>query len=401
MGSSLARKAKLAALELVNLPLPIIKNTVLFSSFDGQYNDNPKYISLKLHEMAPSVMIVWVVNYEKSCETLPNYVKEVEFGSAEYYKFVCRAEVVIDNLLGWRSFLVREEEHFAYVIAKILSRKRKGQCYFSTWHGTPLKTLGKDSYGLSNKLFFTNLNCFLAGCTLTAQALTSGYDHKVPIKMYGTPRNDILFDKTVDVDALKKKLSIPKDMKVLLFAPTFRNGVEYSGLKQIEELDFERIFAALEQQFGGRWCVVFRVHQAVLLEYNKRKELFVSDSITLVDGNIGEDMAEYLMCADALLTDYSSSMFDYALTGKPCFLYAPDREYYEKVERGFFFNFDSLPFPIAYTNEELIQKIIGFDSDCYERNAQLFLERIGNIEDGHASERVVEDILEFIESGAH
>ena len=123
------------------------------------------------------------------------------------------------------------------------------------------------------------------------------------------------------------------------------------------------------------------------------------ESPQLINGNIGDDMAEYLACTDILITDYSSSMFDFALTGKPCFLFAPDREHYEKKERGFYLDYDSLPFPISYTNEELIKNIQKFDDAAYRERVLRFLEEIGNVEDGKASERIAQCIVHFIETG--
>ena len=110
-------------------------------------------------------------------------------------------------------------------------------------------------------------------------------------------------------------------------------------------------------------------------------------------------MAEYLACADVLLTDYSSSMFDFALTGRPCFLFAPDREHYEKRERGFYMSYDALPFPASYTGGELLEKIKTFDKESYKQKIAKFLAAIGDAEDGRASERITRCIIHFIRKG--
>jgi CDP-glycerol glycerophosphotransferase len=116
----------------------------------------------------------------------------------------------------------------------------------------------------------------------------------------------------------------------------------------------------------------------------------------IINGNLHDDMAEYLLCADALITDYSGAMFDYALTGRPCFLYVPDRENYEKRERGFYLDFDGLPFPKSNSFAEFLNHIQLFDQDAYRNNLQSFLKQIGNIEDGYASTRILKDILSFM-----
>ena len=117
----------------------------------------------------------------------------------------------------------------------------------------------------------------------------------------------------------------------------------------------------------------------------------------IINGNLNDDMAEYLACADILITDASSSMFDFALTGKPCFLYFPDVEHYDKVERGFYFDIQrDLPFPLSVNFDELCEQIQSFDEEKYAVGIKELLENIGNIDDGNSSKRVVEYIVEHI-----
>ena len=151
---------------LKNRILPIEKNTVLFRSFTGQYNDNPKAIALQLREKAPNLQIVWVRS-SKSREEFPSYVKVVEYESEEYYRYILRAQVVVDNYVGLRcslgSGLNGTIKNFFFV------NKRKKQLCVSTWHGTPLKRIGADEIQKSNKdtHYYTCSDYIVAGCNLT------------------------------------------------------------------------------------------------------------------------------------------------------------------------------------------------------------------------------------------
>ncbi len=375
---------------------PIYKKCVLFSSFYGQYNDNPKYVSERLHEVAPDVEIVWVKS-SKCREPFPDYVKTVEFGSKEYYRYVYRAQVIVENHMGIRSKTVPAKGKMAKLSAKRFAKKRKGQMNISTWHGTPLKKIALDEPGKKeNFLFYTNTDYAVAGYALTRDAFHSGFSKDIPVKMYGSPRNDILFGDKVDVDQLKEKLGLPKDKRILLFAPTFRNSVEDSGVTQMQSLEYSKIFAALREKFGGEWCFVFRVHNNVLLKIDVEDVVQKCEG-NLYAGNVGDDMAEYIVCADAMITDYSGCMVDYALTGKPCFLYAHDLEHYRSVERGFYLDIQDWLAPIAQTSEELVAQIRGFEEEKYRADVAAFLEKIGNVEQGVASEKIVEDVIAFIQ----
>ena len=116
-----------------------------------------------------------------------------------------------------------------------------------------------------------------------------------------------------------------------------------------------------------------------------------------INGNACEDMAEYLLAADALLTDYSSSMFDFMLTGRPVFLYTPDIADYRDGERGFYLDVDTLPFPISQTPSGVIDNIRRFDKTAYAKATDDFLALIGNCETGGASGLVADKIIMHLE----
>ena len=365
-----------------------VENCVLFDSFWGQYNDNPKYISEKLHQLAPDIKIVWAVSEKKSRETIPEYAVPVKYGSTEYYKYRYSAEVLVDNYTGIMGKMGNLD------VSKFLRSKK--HLRISTWHGTPLKRIDRDIQSRKTAGIARVSDYLIAGCRYTAKILNNAFCDNYPVMLTGTPRNDILFRDDIDSDFIRTKLKIPPDKRIVLYAPTFRDNIEAYRKMQMDSSGIKLLLAGLSEKFGGEWVFVSRAHQAIFLEVGEGKQ---GDSGVILDGNVGDDMAEYLSVSDVLITDYSGSLFDFALTGKPCFLYAPDREHYENKERGFYMDYDSLPFPISYTVDKLLKDVNCFDNKQYGKDVGLFLKSIGNVEDGRASERIALDIIRFINTG--
>ena len=369
---------------------PIINNTVFFDSFGGQYNDNPKYISEKLHDLDPSIKIVWSVS-DHGKEKPPEYAYKVKTGSREYYKYAFCSEVTVDNYTGIRVLGFIHKKLYKF-LSKIINRS--SVLSISTWHGTPLKKIGSDYKNIGNKRFCSGTTFAVAGCEYTKEILEKAFGFYDRVRLYGTPRNDVLSNRP-NVTQLKEKLGLPLDKKIVLFAPTFRDSIELSGLYQLKTIDINVLLDTLSKRFNDDFVFVFRVHHSVLEAiFSRDNEFYLKENV--INGNLFDDMAEYLVCTDVLITDYSGSLFDFALTERPCFLFSPDREQYIKVERGLYIDYDSLPFPKADDVETLLDNISHFSQEKYINDLSAFQTRIGNVEDGHASERIAKEIVDFI-----
>lgn len=201
----------------------------------------------------------------------------------------------------------------------------------------------------------------------------------------GMPRNTVLFmpeqcrtlSKTV-----RNSFSIRGGM-ILLYAPTFRGSpVWKSGdfTRNYGTLDFLMLKKICEETFDSSFVILYRAHH---VDSNLKNAL--PDSV--LDATHYEDMQELLCAADVLVTDYSSSMWDFALTKKPCFLYAPDLRQYI-AERGFYTEPRSWPFPLAESEEELWKNISDFDSERYVAAVQKHLDDFGSYENKDACEKV-------------
>ena len=147
-----------------------------------------------------------------------------------------------------------------------------------------------------------------------------------------------------------------------------------------------------EENFQGEWTVLIRLHPNVA---NQSGNLFSYDGDRLVDATAYPDMQELLCAADLLITDYSSSLFDYALTGKPIVQFATDIESYRR-DRDFYFNLEDLPFPLARSNEEL-EKLLTDLQPLWTSPAWAEFARENEFcEDGQASVRCAALILQQI-----
>lgn len=377
---------------------PIKKNRFVFTSFNGHYSDNPKAISEKLHELYSDYEIFWLLN-EKYYDDVPDYVQKVNIDSLKSFWVRGTAAAQVDNVYGFRAIFMMSQSPMKKFINKFSSfmLKKKKQPIFSTSHGTPIKKIGRDQIG--NTVY--DLSCYntylLVGDRLTEDVLKRVTFGRIPVSSIGSPRNDILY---CDSSSKKKAIGIDENKKIVLYAPTFRNdgkdvegkNVYRSGLNQLSEIDFDKLFNALNERFGGEWVMICRFHYHVseMVDWEK---LSLEYNGKIINGNKFDDMADYLAVTDLLISDYSSCLHDFALTKKPCFIYASDLVNYGTKERGFYIPLEELPYPISENSDELIDSIIKFDAQKYERDVDIFMERIESHDDGHACERFVDFML--------
>ncbi len=389
-------------LKIIQKIIPVKKSRVLFTSFNGHYSDSPKCISQKIYELAPQLEQVWLVK-KQYINNLPEYVRAIDIDrifTAFWYR--ATAHIIVDNVYGEKAISLNKNKgsKLTFWIKSFLNKKR-GQFVFTTWHGTPLKRMGRDQIGQNIVDFSCPQTTMLLGNQFTLDIMKHITFGKIKMELLGTPRNDILFLSTDKELEIKKKLGVPEDKKIILFAPTFRSDAEAgmantnvyrSGINQLEEIDFSLLFETLSKVFGGEWVMVCRFHYHVeaKLDWNKLQQKY---SGRIINGNEFDDMSDYLACADVLLTDASSSMFDFAIRKKPCFLFFPDIDYYKNSERGFYMQINELPFEIAENFLDLIKNITEFNEKEYIAKVQALLEKIESVDDLNSSERVAKYIL--------
>lgn len=353
--------------------LPVQKNKVVFCSAGGRgFGDNPKAVALALMEKQPDLDLVWLtknMNIE-----LPKGVRPCPYGTPQAVKELSTAKVWVNDSRGGARF------------------KRKSQRYLQTWHGFALKHIERQAVNLPE--YYVRqcqkdsemIDLIVSNSSFMTKVYREDFWYDGEIKEFGSPRNDILFRPNDCGEKVKSFFGLEQGCNLLLYAPTFRDD----GSTDCYAVDPVAALAACEKRFGGQWAALLRLHpNAAALS----KGLFPYDGKQIIDATAYPDMQELLIACDLLITDYSSSMFDYALSGKPCIQFALDIETYKK-DRGFYFPLDELPFPMARSNEELCRIIAGFDETTQRQRWDAFAAENGFCEDGHAAERCAQWILD-------
>ena len=203
----------------------------------------------------------------------------------------------------------------------------------------------------------------------------------------GMPRSDIFFQKNNLYEEIRKKYKLDKKMKIVLYAPTYR----YDAYELLEEKDIEYILNALQERFGGEWVFFFRAHSFD----NEKHYQFPTER--LYDCSDYYDTQEFLCATDVLITDYSSMLWDFSLLSRPCFCFAKEPKQYARDERDFYIPYEKWPYPKGSCINELIDKISNFNFKEYQIQVKNFVTRIGNMDDGMASERVINLLENFKE----
>lgn len=354
---------------------PRKEKTVYFASFRGQYSDNPRAISECLHRMAPEVKIVWLVKPQFK-QFVPDYVITVPPKHRLVLKVQAQAKVWVLN----------------YVYRKQLGvYKGYDNFYIQTWHGDRgLKTIGSlTDYGKKHyhdTYEISHCDLFLAASDYGVKKARQALLYEGEVMMDGMPRNDklVFIDKFSDeVNKIRKSLGIDDGVKVLLYAPTYRD----KKLSQQCAIDISASLASLENS-GDKWICLVRYH-SLSKGISMNSDKFVCMNVTSYP-----DMADLLLVADLLITDYSSSAGDFLLTGKPVVLAHFDRGEYEAQGRPLWVNPEEAGFLVVKNQDEL-NKIL---SKLYSYNHQAIADKInafyGTKETGHASEAVVRRILQ-------
>ena len=151
-------------------------------------------------------------------------------------------------------------------------------------------------------------------------------------------------------------------------------------------MDFEKVCEAFSKRFGGEWVMLFRNHNFV-----KAKGTYAG----VIDVSAYHDMQELMYAADVLISDYSSCLYDFCMTERPAFVYATDIDNYVENERAFAYPIEKWPYPIAASNDALVDAILNFDEEDYKNKVKKHLEDTGAYDNGTASEQAVDIIRKY------
>ncbi|MEV0778256.1 CDP-glycerol glycerophosphotransferase family protein [Streptomyces sp. NPDC050428] len=355
-----------------------LRDAVLYSSFDGrQFSDSPRAVYEELVCRQAPVEHLWVVRDRQV--SLPRGVRAVELHSADWYEALARSRCVVSN--------THLPEWF---------ERADGQYVVQTWHGTPLKRIGRDLTGSAHadEAYIASLpgraaqwSVLVSPNSFSTPIMRRAFGYEGTVLESGYPRNDLLHapDRGKVADAVREHLGIPEDKRVILYAPTWREDQPKKGGRYGLDLQLD-----LEQAADGL------ADDHVLLV---RRHYLVGGTVPGAAGFARDvsrypDVAELMLISDALVTDYSSLMFDFAQTGRPMYFHAYDLEHYRDTLRGFYFDFESAaPGPVVADTAALVAALRAaprpgswVPSAAYDR----FRETFCDLDDGTAAGRVAD-----------
>ncbi|MGV9878424.1 CDP-glycerol glycerophosphotransferase family protein [Streptomyces sp. NPDC003006] len=374
-----------------------LREAVLYDVFGGRmYGDSPRAIHEEMVRRGLPVEHLWVVK-DGQCE-VPATARAVRVHSPEYYEAMARSRYIVGNT------------HFPRWL-----ERREGQQIIQTWHGTPLKRIGFDfdNEHFASTQYLTDLDrerhqwtMLLSPNRFSTPILRSAFrfggDVDGELLEAGYPRNDVLLapehaehaehaeraDRADRAARVRRTLGLPDGKKVVLYAPTWREDKQRhrGGFLLDLRIDLEKA----RHELGDDHVLLVRPHAHIVEPVPGAGDGFVWD----VAGY--PDIMDLLLIADVLVTDYSSVMFDFAVTGRPMLFFTYDLEHYRDRLRGFYFDFEKrAPGPLVPTSDELIAALKGLDatSGPYEKAYAEFRAEFCDLDDGRAAARVVDRML--------
>ena len=347
-----------------------IKKIIMFCSNSGKsYSCNPKYI------------------YEYICENnlFNNYKMIWTFEKPEMHKYVMNERTVLCRYrsLKYYYYKIVSKIYISNSIEGNETPKKRNQIRIQTWHGGGCYKRVGLSEKKKSKLYkkrtidnINNTNLFLSSSELFSKNVIIGdFNYKGKILNSGMPRNDIIINNNDDIIRNKvcKEYNISTKSFIVMYAPTWRYDASV-----IEPINVNAIIKTLEKKYNKK----------VVFFYREHLHMIDKDYKDIINVTKYEDMQELLIATDMLISDYSSSIWDYSFSFKPCILYCPDLDYYIK-NRGFVKDINEWGFPIAKNNKELIETISKLDINEYKKAMINHHNDLKSYENGNACEKIV------------
>ncbi|WP_175558548.1 CDP-glycerol glycerophosphotransferase family protein [Arthrobacter sp. ok362] len=352
-----------------------LKDAVLFMCFGGRRaTDSPRRLLEEFQRRGSQWPLYWAV--ADFSVPVPAGTEAVLIGSRKWYQLLTESRILINN------------NNFPFYF-----RKREGQVYIQTWHGTPLKKLGNDVARTSFSLSYWNLmwreaeywDALLAQNEYAAGVLANCFGFEGRVVAEGYPRNDSLTPERMEQNraAIRTNLGIPDGKTAILYAPTWRDDAKNDSrqYEMVTYLDFEKA----QQQLGDDYVLLLRGHHNIASQRQTAANKFVIDVTEYPEVN------DLYTAADILVNDYSSVMFDFCVTGKPIVFLTPDIAQYRDATRGFYFDLEEkAPGPLHNTTDEVVRSIknISAVSRRYAPKYEAFVKMFAPYCDGEATSRV-------------
>ncbi|MDR0920843.1 MAG: CDP-glycerol glycerophosphotransferase family protein [Lactobacillales bacterium] len=360
------------------------KNLIIFESFHGkQYSDNPRAIYEYIRDHHPEYQCIWAVKKGYEQPFIENQVPYVERLKFRWLLTMPRAKYWVFNtrMPSWM-------------------RKSKETVYVQTWHGTPLKKLGLDIVNVRipdetndkyRKEFMeesARWDYLISPNAYSTKIFRQAFAYNGETLEIGYPRNDLLLQKDAEKIAhqIREKLGISEGRKIILYAPTWRDDefITKGAYKFENHFPFTEILAE-----NPNLVILTRLHYLVAEQFDASQY-----GNRVIDVSKFSDINQLYLISDLLITDYSSVMFDYALTKKPMLFFMYDKEKYQNETRGFYFNpNDSLPGEIIQNPALLVKAIKDtLEKKMISKNYEAFYQKFC-IKQANASEWVFKKVM--------
>ena len=367
-------------LQVVYLIIPKHKKQILFASFGGRsFNDSPKaiYDEICRRDEFKDWELVWVFINPESIDVPRG--KKIKMDSPSFFKALLQSRVWVSNSGMDRDIFLNLKN-----VIKV-----------ETWHGTPLKKICGDEHQntmggnrkVKGKLDNKTIRCAQSEFD---QQLFQRLFHatKESILLCDLPRNDELFAYSIEkINAIRKSLNIPSDKKTILYAPTYREYLwDDKGNNLIAppiHMDKWKVI------LGSEYVLLFRAHYAVGTALNIKTDDFV------IDVSLYPNLNDLYAISDMMISDYSSTYFDYSILDRPMFCFAYDLEEYQE-KRGLYLNLnEALPCSIHSNEDSLLDDIHKVNIADASSKTQDFHIKFAPYA-GHASKTVVDEICKRI-----
>ena len=349
-----------------------LREAVLFESFQGKViGDSSLDIFLELKKRRPDLEFIWTTSAKTEA---PAGSRAVRHGSKEWLRAIATSKYLVNNT------------NFPWYFRKV-----QGQVYLQTWHGTPLKRLGRDiennhltkSYLDTMDREASYWDYLISPSPFCTEIFPGAFNYRGEIIETGYPRNDRL-SKTDSAarQRIRAKIGISDPSEtVVMYAPTWRD-YNRSATGNWQSVNFMNENIELPEGF----TMIYRGHTNTHAVHKNEV------AGRAIDVTMYPDVTELYLAADVMITDFSSVMFDYTVTGKPIMFLAPDLERY-RAERGFYFDFeDTAPGPILNSEQEVLQTLGRIDqvSKLYEKRYRVWQQKFNGLEEGNSAARVVD-----------
>lgn len=364
------------AVKILKLFLKTDDKLVLFVSYGGKkYDDSPKdiYEAMQKDGRFNEYKKVWAFLNPENFDIGSG--KKITIDTFEYYKTALKARVWVANVSVTRALSF------------------EGICTLSvnSWHGTPIKRIGIDA---------KKTNTFVSkgkGGPIDIQLAQGDYDveryslaFNLPrerVKITGLPRNDSLVtgNNSDNILCLKRRLGLPLDKKIILYAPTYRDYEMENGFECVLKPPFD--LKRWQEVLSDGYVLLIRAHVAVMKVLEVKENFFVRDFSKYPVLN------DILLVTDILISDYSGILFDYSILGRPMFCYTYDYDKYEMM-RGMYFDVRK-ELSYAENEDEMLDRIVNLNSENESCKAIAFRDKYVQ-QYGYASERVLDIIHSHI-----